>query len=112
MKLSFLNTNYVGVHFGGSLYSMCDPFFMLLLGFHLGKEYLVWDKSAEIDFLKPGKGKVTARFHIPLERVDQIRQQAQAGEKIFPTFETYILDEDLQQVACVKKVLYVRLRSK
>ncbi len=27
MKLSAWNRNYVGTHFGGSLYSMCDPFY-------------------------------------------------------------------------------------
>src|SRR5215831_5992143 len=27
MPLRFWNKNYVGTHFGGSLYAMCDPFF-------------------------------------------------------------------------------------
>src|SRR4051794_2522980 len=31
MKLHFWNTSYVGTHYGGSLYSMTDPFFMLML---------------------------------------------------------------------------------
>ena len=35
MKQNILNTNYVGVHFGGSLYSMCDPFYMFILLEHL-----------------------------------------------------------------------------
>src|SRR6218665_3322789 len=31
MRLRWFNRNYVGVHFGGSLYAMTDPFFMLML---------------------------------------------------------------------------------
>ncbi|MCB1177708.1 MAG: DUF4442 domain-containing protein, partial [Leptospiraceae bacterium] len=72
MPLILSNTNYVGAHFGGSLYAMCDPFFMFLLMNNLGKNYIVWDKSACIDFLKPGKGTVKAIFHIPQSEIDYI----------------------------------------
>jgi len=46
MPLRFWNRNYVGTHFGGSLYSMCDPFFMVMLMENLGPDYIVWDKAA------------------------------------------------------------------
>ena len=45
MKMTWYNRNYVNTHFGGSLYSMTDPFFMLMLMQILGKEYIVWDKA-------------------------------------------------------------------
>ena len=48
MKLRFWNSNYVGTHYGGSLYSMTDPFYMLMLIENLGREYVVWDKAATI----------------------------------------------------------------
>ena len=64
MKLRSWNQNYVGTHFGGSLYSMCDPWFMLVLIKELGAEYLVWDKAASIRFVRPGKGRVRAVFEI------------------------------------------------
>ena len=54
MPLRFWNKNYVGTHFGGSLYTMCDPFFMLILVNNLGSGYIVWDKAATIRFKKPG----------------------------------------------------------
>ncbi len=40
MPLVVLNTNCVGTHFGGSLYSMCDPFYMFLLLENLGTDYV------------------------------------------------------------------------
>src|SRR5438067_185047 len=75
MNLSAWNRNFVGTQFGGSLYSMCDPFFMLLLMMQLGDGYVVWDKSASIDFLRPGRGKVRARFELPSGRVEELRAE-------------------------------------
>ena len=58
MPLTRKNQNVVGVHFGGSLYAMVDPFYMLILMHHLGSKYIVWDKSASIQFLSPDRGTV------------------------------------------------------
>jgi acyl-coenzyme A thioesterase PaaI-like protein len=112
MKLTALNRNLVGVHFGGSLYAMCDPWFMLILMRLLGTDYIVWDKAAKIQFVSPGRGKVKAFFQIPQERVDEIRAAADRGEKIEPTFEADVLGENGQVVAHVEKLLYVRRKQK
>lgn len=108
MKLTAMNRNIVGVHFGGSLYAMCDPWFMLILMRQLGRDFIVWDKAAGIQFKKPGKGTVRARFHIPPERVEQIRADANAQGKIEPTFTVDVVDTDGQVIAQVEKLLYVR----
>src|SRR2546423_894805 len=111
MKLSAWNRNFVGTQFGGSLYSMCDPFFMLMLMMQLGEGYVVWDKSASIEFLRPGRGKVKARFELPRERVEQIRAETDAKGKINPAFEVTVLDEHGEPVARVQKILSVRRRE-
>ena len=111
MKLTFLNRNIVGTHFGGSLYAMCDPWFMLILMRLLGTDYIVWDKTASIQFMRPGRGTVTATFHISQERADEIRQAADSGEKIEPTFTVNVLDEQGEVVAHVEKLLYVRKKK-
>lgn len=111
MKLTFLNRNIVGTHFGGSLYAMCDPWFMLILMRLLSTDYIVWDKAASIQFLRPGRGTVTATFHIPQERVDGIRQAADSGKKIEPAFTVDVLDEQGETVAHVEKLLYVRMKK-
>ena len=108
LKLTALNRNIIGVHFGGSLYAMCDPWFMLILMRALGPDYIVWDKAASIQFLKPGRGTVTATFHIPPERVAEIRRAADENSKIEPIFSVEVLDTAGQPVARVEKLLYVR----
>ncbi|MBM3129573.1 MAG: DUF4442 domain-containing protein [Chloroflexi bacterium] len=110
-KLSRRNLNAVGTHFGGTLYAMCDPFFMLILMHALGNGYIVWDKAAHIRFLQPGRGTVNATFHIPPERVAEIRAAADRGEKIEPTFTVDIVNEQNEIVARVEKLLYVRRKN-
>jgi len=108
MKLTALNRNIVGVHFGGSLYAMCDPWFMLILMRALGEDYIVWDKAAKIDFLQPGRSTVTATFHISPQQVEEIRQQAEQTRKVEPVFGVEVTDAAGLLVARVEKTLYVR----
>ena len=63
MKLRWYNKNLVGTHYGGSLYSMADPFYMVMLVANLGDKHFVWDKSSSIEFISPGKGEVRASVH-------------------------------------------------
>jgi hypothetical protein len=112
MPLRFWNRNYVGTHFGGSLYSMCDPFFMVMLIENLGPDYVVWDKAATIRFKKPGKGVMKATFSLSPERIDEIRSQADAHAKVEPQFQVTITDAEGNVVAEVDKLLYVKKKIK
>ena len=108
MKMRWYNRNYVNTHFGGSLYAMTDPFFMVMLIQVLGKKYIVWDKAVHIDFIKPGRGKVTARFIIKEEQIDNILEKTADGQKYLPEFSVDIKDEAGDTVARVTKTLYIR----
>lgn len=111
MNLHFWNANFVGTHYGGSLYSMTDPFYMLMLIQNLGRDYIVWDKSANIRFRKPGKGKVVARFRLSDEQLEGIRRDLQRQPKIEPTFLVEVTDESGAVIAEVQKVLHVRKKN-
>jgi len=111
MKLTFYNKNYVRTHFGGSLYSMCDPFFMLLLMDYLGNDYYVWDKSAGISFQNPGKGTVYAEFFIPEKKYLDIKQEAEKGDVVFPKFSVDVIDDEGTIIATVEKSLYVKKKK-
>ena len=112
MPLRFWNRNYVGTHFGGSLYSMCDPFFMVMLMENLGPDYIVWDKAATIRFKKPGKGVMKATFNLPSEKVAEIRSQADSQGKVEPQFQVVVTDVKGNVVAEVDKLLYVKKKVK
>ncbi len=108
MPLRWYNKNIVGTHFGGSLYAMTDPFFMLMLMKILGKSYIVWDQSASIDFIQPGRGEVRAAFNIDDDTIDDIIARTADGEKYLPEFVVEVVDTQGQIVAKVHKILYVR----
>ena len=112
LKLGLLNRNIVGVHFGGSLFAMTDPFFMMMVSQNLGKGYIIWDQAAKIEFLKPGKGKVHAEFEITQEQLDQIITAAESGDKVLKDFVVDIKDRENDVVARVTKTLYIRKKQK
>src|ERR1700684_1789857 len=101
MKLRFWNRNYVGTHYGGSLYSMTDPFYMLMLMNNLGRDYIVWDKAASIRFRKPGKGTVRAEFRLTDAQLDEIRDKLETLPKYEPTFQVEVKNEQGEVVATV-----------
>lgn len=111
MGLTTLNKNIVGTQFGGSLYSMVDPFYMLMLMHQLGSNYVVWDKSSHIDFIAPGNSKVTARMKIPSTEVITIQELAKDGEAVFREYQVDIVDDQQKLIATVTKTLYIRLRK-
>lgn len=110
MPLVLANKNLVGTHFGGSLYSMCDPFFMLMLMNNLGPQYHVWDQEASIAFLKPGRSTVTANFVVSQHQIDEIKSLASSGNKTLYSFVVEVTDVKQEVIARVTKVLYIRLK--
>lgn len=110
LRLRWWNRNYVGTQYGGSLYTMCDPFFMLILIDALGPGFVVWDKAATIRFLRPGRGTVSSRFEIASERIEEIRREATSAGRAEPRFTARVVDEAGELVAEVEKLSSVRFR--
>ena len=110
MALGLLNRNYVGTHFGGSLFAMTDPFFMLMMLHNLGPDYVVWDRSGSIEYVKPGRGEVRAHFRLPAAEVNRARRATTHGRKYEPTFHVAVVDGRGEVVARVSKTLHVRRR--
>lgn len=111
LKLNRWNKNVMGTHFGGSLYAMCDPFYMWILMENLGKDFIVWDKAATIRFKKPGTGTVTAEFEISKEEIEKIRLEVIEKGKNDYHFSTVVTNEKGQVVAEVDKTVYVRFNG-
>jgi acyl-coenzyme A thioesterase PaaI-like protein len=111
LRAHWWNRNYVGVHFGGSLFAMTDPFWMLLTMNVLGRGYVVWDRQGSIEFLKPARGTVRAVFVLEQATVEAIRVATASGEKYLHWFETEITDQHGEVVARVRKQLYARKKE-
>jgi acyl-coenzyme A thioesterase PaaI-like protein len=108
MKLRWFNKNFVGTHFGGSLYAMTDPFYMIMIMQNLGDDYIVWDKSAKIDFKKPGRNKVTASFKLTEKEIVDIKFNADNNPKYLFDRVVNVHNEAGEVIAEVTKTIYVR----
>lgn len=108
LKLRWYNRNFFGVHFGGSLFAMTDPFFAILVMHNLGRDYVVWDKASRIHFKSPGRGTVWANFAITQAQIDDILAHAAGGEKHEPWYSVDVVDHAGTLVATVDKQLYIR----
>lgn len=108
LKVRWYNRNYFGTHFGGSLFAMTDPHFVLLLAQIMGRDYIIWDKSGDIEFIKATKRPVSATFRITDEMLEGIRNQTDAGNKYLPQYTVDIIDDEGTLIAQVKKTIYVR----
>lgn len=111
MRLRWFNRNYVGTHFGGSLYAMTDPFYMMMLINNLGPGYIVWDKAAKIDFIKPGRETVRARFVLTEDELNTIKTQADSLGKYVFDKNVNVVTSTGDIIATVVKTLYVRRRD-
>lgn len=111
LRSRWYNRNLFGTHFGGSLYAMTDPFFVFIVMMNLGPGYIVWDKSAAIDFLKPAKGTILGVFEIGRDRLEEIRAEIDELGKNTYRFEADLVDEAGKVVARVSKEVYVRSKA-
>ncbi len=111
LKLRPYNRNYFGTHFGGSLFAMCDPFFVFILAHFLGKGYYIWDLESKIEFRKATAEPVFATFRLTPERAKEIAEEAASGQKVTPVFQCDIVTASGTVVAHVEKVLYVKKKK-
>ena len=111
LKLTWYNRNLIGTAFGGSLYSMCDPFFMFILIANLGDDYIVWDKFSHIEFVKPGKGDVFATFSLTSDKIEEIKNTVDSlGKHVFE-FPCEVRDKSDNLIASLNKGVYVKRRD-
>lgn len=111
LKYRFYNANYVNTQFGGTMFMMTDPFYMIMLIRNLGKEYLVWDKSATIRYLKPGRSDLTAEFLLTDDELNAIRAEVRATGKMDWTKQVEIKNKDNEVIATVDRTLNIRMKK-
>ena len=112
LHVNVITRNYVKTAFGGSMSAMTDPYFFMLVMHQLGRDYVVWDTRGEIEFVKPGRGVLTARFDVPRAKAEELRERAKGGAKVLEWFETDITDASGDVVARVRREVYVREKKR
>ena len=110
LPLSWRTRNYVGTIFGGSIYGAVDPIYMIMLIKRLGPEYAVWDRAATIQFKKPGRETLLARFSVTDEELAAIRTALETQHSLDRTYVVDLVDRSGTVCATIEKVIYIRRR--
>jgi len=111
VPLSWRTRNYVGTIFGGSIYASIDPIYMIMLIRRLGPEFVVWDKAATIQFKKPGRETLHARFVVSDEELAAIRAALETKRSVDRTYLVELVDGPGTVCATIEKVIYIRRRE-
>lgn len=107
LPLSWRTKNYVGTVFGGSIYASTDPFYMLQFMKILGDKYIVWDKSAEVKFLRPIKDTVYARFLITEDHIEEVKEQVAKRKYTTMVMQAQLEDKEGTVYAEILKTIYI-----
>lgn len=109
LPLSWRTRNYVGTIFGGSMYGAVDPVYMLMLIKTLGPGYVVWDREATIQFRRPGRTTLYARFLLTEEEVEEIRMALPGpGDRVDRSWTVELTDVSGTVHATIHKVVHIR----
>ena len=111
LPLTWRTRNYVGTIYGGSMYGAIDPIYMVMLIRLLGQEYVVWDKEATIQFKRPGRSALYARFRVDEEETQAIKAELVRQESTQRNYQIELVDEKGVVHAIVTKTIYIRRRD-
>ena len=111
LKSKWFNQSAAFAIFGGSLYTMTEPFYMLLFLGHIGNDHIVWDKSGLITFTSPARKTINVTFEITPAQIKDIVERCEDGAPILKTFNVDLIDTSGKLVAQVEKVVYIRKKQ-
>lgn len=108
---SLINSNYNNSIFGGTIFAAADPFYPLLFHqilTHKGYQLRVWLKSAEINYLKPGKADLFFNILIADEEIEEIEQILNTEGKHVKSYPIEMYNKDGELCVAVSSEIYIR----
>jgi hypothetical protein len=112
IPLNWRTRNYVGTIFGGSRFGAVDPIYMVMLIKKLGPEYVIWDKSARIEFKKSGKEELQAFFQLTDEEITKLRNELETAVAVEKTYTIDLKDSKGVTCAAIEKTVFIRKRRR
>jgi hypothetical protein len=108
---SFLNRNFNGSIFGGTIYAATDPFYAILfdqLMQRSGFKVRVWLKSASIQYLKPGLTDLYFSIHITDEMVLEAEKSLNKTGKFVKAYPIELYNKKGELCAIAMNEVYLR----
>lgn len=108
---SLANNNYNNSIFGGTIFAAADPFYPLLFHqvlTHKGYKVRVWMKSAEIQYIKPGRKDLFFTIQLSDKIISNVEATLKRGEKYIKAHPITMFDKDGELCVEVKCEIYIR----
>lgn len=108
---SFLNRNYNGTIFGGTIFSAADPFYSIMFWqiFARKKVKIIgWLKSAHIQYKKPGSTSLTLKFMLTEEDVAEAEHALNTIGKFVKAYTVEAINKHGELCAIISTEVYMR----
>ncbi len=108
LPLNLWTRNYVGTTYCGSMYAAVAPWYMAMLYFNLGGQYLVWDKTVTMRFQKPGETTLYASFLLNSADIEAIKAELDSKRSTERSFLVELADQHGTVHMALDEVIYIR----
>jgi hypothetical protein len=108
---SLFTSNLGNSIFGGTIFSATDPFYALLFGQimqHKGYKITVWLKSAQIQYIKPGRTDLFYTITISDEMIADAEKTLQTEGRFVKMYPIEIFDRQGELCATALNEVYIR----
>jgi hypothetical protein len=108
---SLITLNFGKAIFGGTIYTAIDPFYAMLFGQllkHKGYHISVWLKSANIQFLRPGRTDLYYRISITDEMINEAEEALNKNSVFIKSYSIEIYSKTGDLYAIAKNEIYIR----
>ncbi|PAW94091.1 DUF4442 domain-containing protein [Mucilaginibacter sp. MD40] len=108
---SFLNTNYNGSIFGGTIFAAADPFYPVLFDRILqspGRKLKIWSKSSTINYLIPATGNLKFTITITEHQIQEVIDTIDVYGKYEGTYPVEIFNDNNEICASLNNEVYIR----
>ena len=99
--------NLVGTIFGGSLFAITDgphPFLLILA---LGRDYVIWDKAASIQYKRPGRTTLYGDCTITAEEIAEVKDILTRQPEVDRVYRVELKDESGVVHSIVERTVYI-----
>jgi acyl-coenzyme A thioesterase PaaI-like protein len=108
---SLFNSNYNKSIFGGTIFSAADPFYALLfdqLMQRKGYKVRVWLKSAQINYLKPGRSNLYFSIRLTDEEINEACHALNTVGKHVKSYPVEMFNETGELCVVLMNEVYIR----
>ena len=111
IPISWKNRNYANSIFGGSMFSAVDPLYIVQLFNILRLDYVVWDKSASVQFKRPAKEDLFTEFIFTRDEITNIKERVMIENEFTFTKVSNLTNRDGKMFCIIEKEIYVSSKT-